>query len=65
MMRSLEAGLAPDDAERAREAIGRGIPMKRYATADDVAGLMLFLVGDDSGFCTGGTYTVDGGLLAD
>ena len=64
MMRSIEAGLVPDDAEKARAAIGRGIPMKRYATADDVAGMMLFLAGDESAFCTGDTLSVDGGVTA-
>jgi len=40
------------------------IPMRRYATVDDVARVMLFLAGDDSRFCNGSFYMVDGGQSA-
>ena len=40
------------------------IPMKRYAEPDEIAKVMLFLAGDDSRFCTGGSYLVDGGYTA-
>ncbi|WP_372725526.1 SDR family oxidoreductase [Immundisolibacter sp.] len=39
------------------------IPMQRYGTPQEVADLMLFLAGDESAYCTGGTYTVDGGMF--
>jgi NAD(P)-dependent dehydrogenase (short-subunit alcohol dehydrogenase family) len=35
-----------------------------YVTVDDVANVALFLAGDRSLFCTGGTFVVDGGLTA-
>lgn len=39
-------------------------PVKRMGTADEVANLALFLASDDSTFCTGGVYTIDGGVTA-
>ena len=38
------------------------IPMKRFGTADEVAGLVMYLLSDDSRFMTGAELTVDGGL---
>lgn len=62
MMRSLETGLLPGQPDVAKEVITQRIPMQRYGTPQEVADLMLFLAGDDSRYCTGGTYTVDGGM---
>ena len=38
-------------------------PLRRIATPDDVAGPVLFLASDWSGFMTGQTLFVDGGLV--
>lgn len=35
-----------------------------YVAVEDIARIALFLAGDRSGFCTGGSYVVDGGLTA-
>ena len=40
------------------------IPMKRAATADEIAHAILFLAGDDSSFMTGTALSVDGGSTA-
>ncbi len=39
-------------------------PLGRLGQAEDVVGLALFLAADESAYCTGGTYMVDGGLTA-
>lgn len=39
-------------------------PAGRLGTAEDVTGLALFLATQDSAYCTGGIYAVDGGLTA-
>ncbi|HSF25340.1 MAG TPA: SDR family NAD(P)-dependent oxidoreductase [Blastocatellia bacterium] len=64
MMHSLEQGFAPGAADAAKQAIVALIPMKRYGTTGEVAQLMLFLASDDSRYCTGGVYMVDGGVSA-
>jgi NAD(P)-dependent dehydrogenase (short-subunit alcohol dehydrogenase family) len=64
MMRSLEAGFAPDAPTRIKEDIATRIPLKRYGTPNEVADLMLFLASDESRYCTGGVYSVDGGSSA-
>lgn len=40
------------------------IPMGRYANPSEVVALMLFLASDESTFCTGATYLVDGGYTS-
>lgn len=64
MMHSIEEGRSPGAPEKARETIVAGLPLKRYGTAEEIASLMLFLVSDESGICTGGIYAADGGLSA-
>lgn len=39
-------------------------PLGRMANAGEVARMVLFLASDQSSFCTGGDYVVDGGTLA-
>ena len=64
MMRSLEEGLAPGDAEAVREGMRANIPLGRYAEPEDIAKVMLFLASDDSEFITGSVYVADGGSSA-
>ncbi len=45
-----------------RKAILGQIPLARYAAADEVAGVVQFLAGDDAGYITGAVIPVDGGL---
>jgi NAD(P)-dependent dehydrogenase (short-subunit alcohol dehydrogenase family) len=46
------------------ERFGAAHPLGRIGTPEEVAELAAFLVSDKAGFCTGGDYLVDGGLLA-
>jgi 3-oxoacyl-[acyl-carrier protein] reductase len=49
--------------EEVRDMITAQTPLRRIATPDDVAGPVLFLASDWSGFVTGQTLFVDGGLV--
>jgi 3-oxoacyl-[acyl-carrier protein] reductase len=50
-----------DDATR--EAYSSAIPLKRFGTPADVAEACLFLASESSGYITGQTVRVDGGML--
>ena len=62
LARDLEEGFNPDDPDRAQESMLRAIPLRRYAEPPEIADLLLFLASDESRYCTGGVYTIDGGL---
>ena len=64
MMRSLEAGFAPDAQEEIKASMEANIPMGRYAEPEDIANIMLFLASDDASFITGSVYMADGGNTA-
>ncbi|RSL34091.1 SDR family oxidoreductase [Salibacterium salarium] len=64
MIRSLEKGFNPEDAEAAKEEQEQVIPMQRYGESEDIANLVLFLASDESKFITGSQYRVDGGMGA-
>jgi NAD(P)-dependent dehydrogenase (short-subunit alcohol dehydrogenase family) len=54
------ARLAPDEA--AREKVAKLVPLQRFGKKDDVANLALFLASEAASYCTGGVYSVDGGM---
>ena len=70
MMRSLEemrvaaADSSEVTVEQTKQAFSARIPLQRYGNPEEVAKLMLFLASDESSFCTGGVYMVDGGRSA-
>jgi len=45
------------------DALLANIPLGRMGTAEEVAGLALFLASDDGAYTTGSTYFIDGGLI--
>ena len=51
------------DQEMAAQ-LADAIPMGRIGRPDDIAGLAVFLASDESAFCTGGFFAVDGGMTA-
>lgn len=65
MMRSLEEGYAPGQGEAVKKDFEESIPLKRYATNDDIAKAVLFLASDESQFITGSKLLVDGGMIMD
>ncbi|ARO14576.1 3-hydroxybutyrate dehydrogenase [Ketogulonicigenium robustum] len=64
MMRSIETNAAKGHEAEARKAFEDAVPLKRYATADEIADLMLFLASDKASFVTGAYYRIDGGGAA-
>ncbi len=64
MMRSLEEGFAPGQAEAAKKELEKTIPLGRYAEPVEIGQLVLFLSGDESRFITGTTQVIDGGMNA-
>lgn len=59
-MKSKQTGLTQ---EQVRAAAAAGNPMGRNCSADDVVNAVLFLLSADSGFITGQSLDVDGGLV--
>jgi meso-butanediol dehydrogenase/(S,S)-butanediol dehydrogenase/diacetyl reductase len=65
MLARSAAHFSPDvPTEEAFERFGAAHPLGRIGTPEEVAELAAFLASDKAGFCTGGDYLVDGGLLA-
>lgn len=64
MMRSIEESVAPGEASALKKRFAAAIPAGRYGTPSEVAQTALFLASDESRFCTGGRYSVDGGMSA-
>jgi 3-oxoacyl-[acyl-carrier protein] reductase len=50
-------------SEKVKSQMKNSIPMGRFGTPEDVASLALFLASNESGYITGQTITVDGGMV--
>ena len=50
-----------DPVQAKKDFIARQ-PMGRLGTADEIASMAIYLAGDESGFTTGNTFSVDGGM---
>lgn len=55
----MTAAMAPE----ARSAMSAGIPLERLGTPDDIAGMVVVLASDLTGYVTGQVFVVDGGLV--
>lgn len=51
-----------EDAEKWKDAMVRGIPLKRMGEPEDYAGIVALLASDDGAFITGQAISVSGGL---
>jgi len=68
---SIHPGIIDTDMVRAfkpqtegADAAGASLPLGRMGTPEDIAALALFLASEESGFCTGSSFTADGGVMA-
>lgn len=59
-----ELSVFRESSSERRPPLSYSIPLGRQGTSEEVANLMLFLASDESSFCTGGVYMVDGGVSA-
>ncbi len=64
MIQSLESQYSPDDPGAIRNDLTSKIALGRYGTNEEVANLALFLASDESSYCSGGIYMIDGGFTA-
>jgi NAD(P)-dependent dehydrogenase (short-subunit alcohol dehydrogenase family) len=53
----------PDPA-RAERRFARAIALKRIGEPDEIAGIVVHLLSDESSFTTGAAHIIDGGLTA-
>lgn len=51
-----------EQAVKWKDAMVRGIPLKRMGEPEDYAGIVAFLASDDGGYITGQTISVSGGM---
>jgi len=58
----VETDMLEDVPERVKEKILRRIPLDRFATADDIAGIVRFVASEDSSYMTGQILAVNGGM---
>lgn len=54
----------PDGSSTDDSKYNQWLPIKRHATVDEIASMVLFLASDESSYCTGAEFVVDGGGLA-
>ena len=49
--------------ENVTNAILQQVPLKRLGEVEDIANMVAFLASEESGYITGQTFTVDGGMV--
>lgn len=54
----------PDGSSTDDSAYNHTLPIKRHASVDEIASMVLFLASDESSYCTGSEFVIDGGGLA-
>ena len=64
MMNRIDGVLADQYPERlgGRSDASHSVPMQRYGRPDEVANAIAFLCSEESGFCTGNAFMLDGGI---
>jgi len=64
MIRALEQEISPGNVAEVKKGFEADIPFARYAEAEEIADLALFLASDSSKYITGSQHVVDGGMVA-
>jgi len=64
MMDAIHHAVNREAPEQFQAALSESIPMGRYASADEIARLILFLGSNESSYSTGSSFVADGGILA-
>jgi len=64
MMTSIESGFDAEHPDQVKARIVAGVAQKRYAQASEIASVICFLASEAASYCTGSTFSVDGGSLA-
>ncbi len=64
MVQSLMEQMSPGDQAPVRKSFNEMIALRRFGTNEEVANLALFLASDESSYCNGGVYMIDGGFDA-
>jgi NAD(P)-dependent dehydrogenase (short-subunit alcohol dehydrogenase family) len=64
MMRRTEDAFGAGDRAAARAVLENTIPVGRYGRPAETAACVAWLLSDESSYCTGGYFTVDGGVDA-
>ncbi|MFK9099842.1 SDR family NAD(P)-dependent oxidoreductase [Pseudomonas guariconensis] len=54
----------PEMADFDPAQVYKGLPIPRIGQPEEVANLVLFLASDESSYCTGSEFIIDGGMLA-
>jgi 3-oxoacyl-[acyl-carrier protein] reductase len=58
----VDTDMTAELTEARREEILRSVPLGRYASPEEVAGVVTFLAGEAAGYITGAVIPIDGGL---
>jgi 2-hydroxycyclohexanecarboxyl-CoA dehydrogenase len=59
----LEQAFEGERGRRILEAMRQAVPLRRFATPEDIAGCVAYLLSDDGAYITGQAFSVDGGLV--